>query len=359
MNKKKDKFITIGNEIKLKNIFVEDLDDIYYFETSKNTRTKSSKKLQEKGELSLKTNVKLVKGRITEIHSNYSYVVKLKNEYKNCILSGRLKYVEHDKRNPICVGDFVNIDITDIDNLRVEEILERKNTISRYINLKSRQEEVMIASNIDQIVIMVSAKEPDFNSGLIDRYLCAAEIYDIPAIICVNKIDLLSNSSEIENICQYYDYTGYKVVFTSAKHNIGLEKLKNLLKNKDTVFTGHSGTGKSTIINSLEPGLNLKVGEVSEFNSKGMHTTTNSRMIPWSFGGFLIDTPGIKTLGLNSDDLNKISYCFPGFSIFTEFCSFSDCTHTHEENCAIKENINKTIPEDRYNSYLRIRESLC
>ncbi|MCK9328768.1 MAG: ribosome small subunit-dependent GTPase A [Candidatus Cloacimonetes bacterium] len=358
MSKRKDKFMTIGNEMKLKNIAIEDLDDIYYFESSKGLKTKSSKKLLEKGELSQKSNIKLVKGRVIEVHSNNAYKVKLHNDFKICTLSGRLKYLAHETRTPLCTGDYVNIDVTDEDNLRIEEILERKNTLSRFINYSERQEEVLIASNLDQVVITMSCKEPDFSANLIDRYLCAAEIFEIPAIICINKIDLADNLDEIKKICDYYDYTGYKLIYCSTKTLEGISELKHLLKNKDSVFSGKSGAGKSSIINSLEPGLNLKIGEISEFNNKGTHTTTYSRMIPWSFGGYLIDTPGIKTFGLKNDDIDKIRYCFPGFSILTEFCYFQDCTHTHEENCAIKTNINKTIPEERYNSYLKIRESL-
>lgn len=359
MTKKKDKFINVGNEMKLKNIIIEDLDDIYYFENSKGPKVKSSKKTLEKGELTCKSNIKLAKARVVEIHTNNTYKIKIHQEYKLCSLSGRLKYLNHETRTPICVGDYVNIDVSDEDNLRIEEIFERKNTLSRFINYTERQEEVLIASNIDQVVIIISAKEPDFNSNLIDRYLCAAEIFEIPAIICINKIDLLDNPDDLKKECEYYEYTGYKVIYTSVKDNIGLDKLMHLLKNKDSVFSGKSGAGKSSLINALQPGLNLKTGEISEYNSKGMHTTTFSRMIPWNFGGFIIDTPGIKTFGLKNDDLEKLRYSFPGFSILTDFCYFQDCSHTHEEDCAIKDNINKTIPEERYNSYLKIRESLC
>ena len=177
MSKRKDKFMTIGNEMKLKNIAIEDLDDIYYFESSKGLKTKSSKKLLEKGELSQKSNIKLVKGRVIEVHSNNAYKVKLHNDFKICTLSGRLKYLAHETRTPLCTGDYVNIDVTDEDNLRIEEILERKNTLSRFINYSERQEEVLIASNLDQVVITMSCKEPDFSANLIDRYLCAAEIF--------------------------------------------------------------------------------------------------------------------------------------------------------------------------------------
>jgi ribosome biogenesis GTPase len=351
MYKKKDKFKTIGQEMKLKNITINDLDDIHDYETSKITKSKSAKKPLEKGELSLKSGLNLVKGRIVEIKANYSYIVYINNEFKDCFLSGRLKYLDHDTRNPICIGDFVNVDTSDPNNLRIEEVIERANSLSRYINDK----EVLLAANIDQVVILASAREPDFNSGLIDRYICAAEIANIPVIICVNKIDLADNLEEIKKECFYYRKAGYRNLFVSAKTGAGIENLKKYLWKKETIFTGHSGTGKSSLINKIDPSINLKVGNTSLYHNKGKHTTTYSRMIPWGIRGFLIDTPGIKTLGLKIDDLNKLPYCFPGFKQYKDHCLFANCTHTHEEKCVVKKN----VPKIRYNSYLRIRESLC
>jgi len=354
MYKKKDKFKTIGSQMRIKNIKVNDIDDIDYFESSKDTRTKSSKRTKDKGEQTLKTNVHLESGRIVEVNSNYSYKVNLCGDVKKCFLSGRLKYLDHDTRNPITVGDYVNVEISDLKNIRIEEILLRKNALSRFIEKK----EVLLAANIDQVVIVVSVKEPDFISTLIDRYITVAEISNIPVIICINKIDLLAELVEIKDECAYYENCGYKLVYTSTVNNTGIDSLRELLKDKDSLFTGHSGTGKSSIINAIEPSLNLKTKEVSVHN-KGTHTTTNSSMIAWSFGGYLVDTPGIKTIGLCLNDLEYLPLCFPGFGKYKKKCAFSDCSHTHEENCVIKEKVNSAdIPIKRYNSYIKMRSEL-
>ncbi|MFO7895387.1 MAG: ribosome small subunit-dependent GTPase A, partial [Candidatus Cloacimonadales bacterium] len=190
-----------------------------------------------------------------------------------------------------------------------------------------------------------------------DRYLCAAHIAEIMPIICINKSELATEQQKSE--LEFYRQCGYQLLFTSALEEIGLEDLRSLLQNRKTVFSGKSGVGKSSLLNALQPQLNLKVAEVSEYSGKGRHTTTSARLLEWSFGGFLVDTPGIKTFTLHAKHKQRLAEVFPGFAELRKKCKFMNCTHTHEIDCAVKKAVEDLqYPSEHYESYLRLMESL-
>lgn len=354
MIKKRDKKKFIRRNIKLKNVDVDNIESFYESDIIEEKR--AQKKLYKKVEISQKSGLKLEKGRILEVRSNYKCVVNISNEQLMCTLSGRLKQLNLETRNIISVGDFVNVDVSKLP--RIEEILPRRNSLSRYLDDRL-QTEIVIAANIDQVVITASFKEPDLSLGLIDRYICAAGIFNIIPVICINKIDLVKNLKELKFELKFYKEYKYKIIYTSVKLRKGMKALKKILINRDTVFSGHSGAGKTSLLNILQPDLNLKVAEISDSTRKGIHTTISGKFIAWDFGGYLVDTPGIKTFGLHKKDKYLIPKVFPGFSELYEECKFQNCTHTHEKDCAIKISVeNGKYPEERYYSYIRIMESL-
>ncbi len=307
---------------------------------------------------SYKEGLSLVEGRITQIKSNYLYSVEVDGKPHSASMSGRLKQFLYSSNALAAVGDKVQLDISVAPDYRIEQVLPRKNALIRY-GSGSFQKEIFLAANIDQVIITSSWRMPNFKAGLIDRYLCIAAIQGLDAIIVINKTDLLEDEAELEEETAYYRRIGIPVVCTSVTKGTGLSELKELLKNKDSVFTGHSGTGKSSLINYLEPQLQLATAEVSDFNEKGKHTTTQAILLPWSFGGHLLDTPGIKTITLHSEDKALLPKVFPGFTALHDQCRFRDCSHIHEEDCAVLKALEEDkIPLARYDSYRYMLEGL-
>ena len=238
----------------------------------------------------------------------------------------------------------------------ITEIEERKNYIIRRASNLSKQAHI-IATNLDQAMLIVTVNYPITTTIFIDRFLATAEAYRVPVKLVFNKIDRYNNEDQraLENLIELYTSIGYPCSTLCARTEEGLDALKADLKDKITLLSGHSGVGKSTIINKLVPGVNLRTGDISEYHNKGMHTTTFSEMIPLPGGGYLIDTPGIKGFGTIEMADAEISHYFRELFKYSEECRFNNCTHRHEPGCAVIQAVNDgLISESRYKSYLSI-----
>ncbi len=329
--KQKDKKRSKKYDGRLKNISLPDLEVLD--DEKHNTGFKSSRSAHKR-DIIHKSGSKLMKGRVIEVMSNYQCRIKLEDKEVYASIGGRLKQFKNEASGILAVGDYVQVDTSLKPDFRVENILPRINSMIRYSS-GSFQKEIALAANIDQIVITTSWRMPIFKPGLVDRYLIMAAKFNIRPILVLNKIDLCEDFDELEDEIAYYKESGMSVILTSVVDGRGIAELKAELKGRDTVFSGHSGAGKSSLINALEPGLELLTAEVSDYNEKGKHTTTQAVMLPFSFGGYLIDTPGIKTLVLHQEDKPIVPKLFPGFDRFYPHCRFRDCTHIHEEGCAV------------------------
>lgn len=273
-----------------------------------------------------------------------------------CRIKGKLRVAGIKSTNPLAVGDFVEFELEDGYETQgiVSGILERKNYIIRKsVNLSKRVH--IIATNMDQALLVTTLAQPKTSTGFMDRFLATAEAYSIPTIVVFNKVDVYGPEEEEELAYRkaVYASIGYQVLETSATEGTGLEELAELLKGKTTLLSGHSGVGKSTLINAVEPSLDLRTGEVSLSHSKGQHTTTFAEMFELSFGGSIIDTPGIKGFGLVNMEKEELSHFFPEIFELSKSCRFHNCMHVNEPQCAVKlaAEENKIAPT-RYESYL-------
>lgn len=295
------------------------------------------------------------------------YTVEDKNGATfECKIKGKFRIKGIKSTNPVAVGDHVSFTLQ---NESAEEstkqvglitaISERKNyIIRRSINL-SKQSHI-IAANIDQAVLVATLQYPVTTSTFIDRYLASAEAYRIPVLIVFNKIDRYNDkqNEELNHLKATYENIGYKCLTTSAKQSLGLNLLKEALKDKTNVINGHSGVGKSTLINILQPGLNLKTMEISDSHKTGKHTTTFSELFKLNFGGYIIDTPGIKAFGMLEMEPWEISHYFIEIFKISENCQYNNCSHTHEPGCAVKIAVeNGEIAKSRFVSYLGLLET--
>lgn len=289
--------------------------------------------------------------------TGYNYHVLTENNICfTCCLRGNFRIRKIKTTNPIVVGDFVIFEETDTNFGVITEILPRKNYIIRKsVNLSKVTH--IIAANIDMAFLVVTLKEPRTSLGFIDRFLIAAEAYRIPVCLVFNKMDIYNNEEldTVENWINIYQNIGYRCLKISALKLENLESLKSEMKHKTALFSGHSGVGKSAIINAIEPALHLKIGSISDYHQKGQHTTTFAEMYPLGFGGFIIDSPGIKEFGLLEYDKEEISHYFLEMRALMSECKFNNCTHTHEPGCAVKKALQEgKIAQSRYDNYQAI-----
>lgn len=270
---------------------------------------------------------------------------------------------EISSTNPIAVGDKVEIVIEDEaeNSAMISGIKKRENYMVR-TSPHNRHQKHIVAANMDLALLVATIKEPRTSSGFIDRFLVTAEAYHIPAIIVFNKADLLQGKYEDEwaTRCAIYEEIGYRTFTTTASKGAGLESLSELLKDKTTLFSGHSGVGKSTLINYFIPEKNLRVQEVSGWSGKGQHTTTFAEMFDLPGGGRIIDTPGVKEFGIVDMAREELSHYFPEMKERLHECRFNNCIHINEPGCAIKAAVEAgDISMERFESYIAILSSLA
>ena len=287
------------------------------------------------------------------------YVVRTDDDRSiNCKIKGNFRLKDITTTNPVVIGDRVDIELNTAGTAFIKTIRPRKNYMIRRSTNLSKQSHIL-ASNIDLAVLITTVNYPVTTTVFIDRFLATAEAYQIPARIVFNKTDRLDEEEReyVEALTHLYTSVGYPCSKVCALSGEGIEELLKYLANKITLFSGHSGVGKSTLINCILPGMNLRTGVISEYHKKGMHTTTFSEMIPIPGGGYIIDTPGIKGFGTIEMEGVEVSHYFPEIFRFSAGCKFHNCSHRHEPDCAVLAALaNNFISESRYKSYLNILE---
>lgn len=280
----------------------------------------------------------------------------------NARILGKFKIDGLTSTNPIAVGDAVKIEMENEleGSVTITEVYDRKNYITRTSPANKHQHHI-IASNLDQSLLFATLKDPKTSQGFIDRFLVTSEAYHIPSVIVFNKSDLYKSKEQekFNEVKSIYEKVGYKVLSMSIETGDGVDAVKSILKDKVTLLSGHSGVGKSTFINTILPDMKLKTQDVSGWSGKGLHTTTFAEMFDLPFGGKIIDTPGIRELGLVDISKQELSHYFPEMRALINDCQFNNCMHLNEPGCAVKMAVGDgTIHMDRYISYCNILETI-
>lgn len=287
------------------------------------------------------------------------YTVKtVEGSVVECKIKGNFRLKGIRSTNPVAVGDHVEIELNSQNTAFITAIGDRKNYIIRKSQNLSKQSHI-IAANVDQAFLVVTVERPQTSTTFIDRFLATAEAYSVPVVLVFNKTDLLDDilMRYQRMMTDLYETVGYKCVAVSAETGEGMDGLMEMLRDRITLLSGHSGVGKSTMINRLLPGVNLRTAEISDAHNTGMHTTTFSEMLPLPGGGYIIDTPGIKGFGTFDMEPEELTSYFKEIFRFSKDCRFSNCTHTHEPGCAVLKAVeDHYIAASRYQSYLSMLE---
>jgi ribosome biogenesis GTPase len=300
-----------------------------------------------------------VRGRVYRVQGLHNYVEAEGGQHYRCTVRRLLKSMKSDERSIVTTGDFVWVRpagaaTSELPEGTIEHVEPRHGVLTR----ASRNREHVLVANVDQVVIVMALAEPELKPHLVDRYIATAEKGDLKPIVCLNKIDLV-NPVDFQPIIGMYAQLGIPTLFTSTRTGQGIVDLRGLLKDRVTVFSGQSGVGKSSLLNAVQPELGLQVKTVSESTNKGRHTTTTAEFIRLAFGGWVVDTPGVRQLQLWNTRPEEVEGYFREFHPFVPGCAFPNCTHTHEEKCAIKRAVGlHLIAEQRYTSYLGLFHGL-
>jgi ribosome biogenesis GTPase len=278
-------------------------------------------------------------------------------------IRGRLKQ-DHQRSDIVAVGDRVTFALNEDGTGTIQSVEERRSALSRsrpsphdQRNVQTDREQVLVA-NPDQVVYVFSVANPAFSPRKLDRFLVVAEMNQLPAVICANKIDLVT-PEEARAMFRVYEAIGYPVIYTSVKSGEGIDALREALRGRISVLAGSSGAGKSSLLNAVQTGLGLRVKQVSDATGKGMHTTRHVELIPLEIGGYVADTPGIRGLALFDLEPTEVDAYYREIGPLVEQCAFSDCTHTHEPKCAVLAAVAEgRVSAERYESYLRLREEM-
>lgn len=283
------------------------------------------------------------------------YDVLHDGETVRCRIRGRLRLKGVRSTNPVVVGDEVACEADEGGDYVIADILPRRNYVIRRASNLSKESHI-IAANVDQALLMASLRSPETPTEFVDRFLVTCEAYKVPVTILLSKLDL-QDAEAVAEFRAVYEGAGYRVLEVSVREGRGVEEVRELLAGRTTLVSGNSGVGKSTLIQTIDPSLDIRTGEISESHHKGRHTTTFSTMYPLAGGGAVIDTPGIKGFGLIDIDEAELWHYFPEMMRVAPACRFYNCTHTHEPGCAVTEAVKAgEIAWPRYESYLKIRD---